>query len=36
MRLRYSRLMKVVAAGLFRPGILIALTVGDCLTRGRQ
>jgi cytochrome c oxidase subunit 4 len=38
MHLRYSpRLMLVVAtAGLFWLGILIALTMGDYLTRGRQ
>jgi len=38
MHLRYSRrLMRVVAAaGLFWLGILIALTMSDYLTRGRQ
>jgi cytochrome c oxidase subunit 4 len=38
MHLRYSRrLMRVVAAaGLFWLGILIALTMGDYLTRGWQ
>jgi cytochrome c oxidase subunit 4 len=38
MHLRYSpRLMLVVAtAGLYWLGILIALTMGDFLTRGRQ
>jgi cytochrome c oxidase subunit IV len=38
MHLRYSsRLMSVVAsAGLFWLGILIALTMGDYLTRGLQ
>jgi cytochrome c oxidase subunit IV len=38
MHLRYSRhlIALVVAAGLFWLGILIALTMGDYLTRGRQ